>query len=385
MRKQMRFLILTLTLLASQANAITFLGPEKQEPTIPISSWYWDINQPGIGLSINIQKSKHVPSGYLVFGAFFTYKEDGSQAWYTTQGNYEPNLNGWKETPDFFTDGEESYMGKLTSALYETRDGTAIDVGGYKENSISEYKAVELVWLTPRKIEIYIDSESDPRHTFEVQEFYEDPAGDFDFIQERYWQITGARYAFDSTSTRTGLVRYNSVVKFDKFVPEELFSNMPDPSVMTLFNYDVDRNERQEFYISSRPIGFISGGINEFGTMDFYIKHEGGDHYFVMVYDQQTQIVDFYDMTTIDNDDPTTGLVAFMGDYKFRSYLVAPDQDSINLYPAECFHCGGQGSYRSDVVRRSAVHMFELPDIGETLSRLPDVYTAAPLLYEPQD
>ena len=59
-------------------------------------------------MSISIQQSVHSPTGYFAFGVFYTYKDDGTQAWYTVSGGYEPtephDVAYWqKDTEDFGT------------------------------------------------------------------------------------------------------------------------------------------------------------------------------------------------------------------------------------------------------------------------------------------
>ena len=52
---------------------------------------------------------------------------------------------------------------------------------------------------------------------------------------------------------------------------------------------------------------------------------------------------------------PKDGLFPFMGDYKFKGYLLGDDQGRISLYPAACAHCNGtsDASFTKALTRRS--------------------------------
>lgn len=372
------FLLLVSATSLAQLNDFPFFSEEKEKPTEPISAWYWDPDKSGMGMSVTVQKSLHVESGYLVFAAFYTYKEDGSQAWYTVQGDYVPNpdVNAWKETPDYLPAGSESHLGHIDSRLAETSGGIPID-GEYRPNEVFFYKPIKMVWRNPTKIEIFIDGATVPDHVFDLFTWYGDPIkGDADFLTESFWQFTGIKYSYNSASTVTPVTfsRYNSVISFEKFVPEELFTDGQD-YMFQRFNNVVERKDGQVFYVSSRPIGITVGGLETNGDLSFYDRVGIDDSYLVLVYDKNTKLIDgFYMATATGTEDLSEGLSVFMGDFKFRGHLPSSEIGRMSLYPADCQFCGDRSSMEPEILRRSAWHFFELPDTGDSLTRLPDVF-----------
>src|SRR5690554_4671129 len=52
----------------------------------PSTAAYWNPDKPGMGMGVSVQPSELAQSGYVVFAGVYTYKPDGSQAWYSIQG-----------------------------------------------------------------------------------------------------------------------------------------------------------------------------------------------------------------------------------------------------------------------------------------------------------
>src|SRR5690554_941871 len=120
------------------------LGSEHNGDYIPSTSWYWDPQQPGMGMSVSIQPSEFGDTGYVVFAGIYTYKDSGEQAWYTIQGDYVPNSdpNAWHEVKSVFGTPwgpDEAYMGEVNAQLFETKDGMVLGSQQYRDYDIWIY------------------------------------------------------------------------------------------------------------------------------------------------------------------------------------------------------------------------------------------------------
>lgn len=375
---------------------------------IPAGAWYWDPEESGVGMSVSVQKSKHVNGAYFVFAAFYTYKDDGSQAWYTINGIYEPNqnINDWREDLELFgtsqTDplnpsvntqkvgfydcywgNSDTWMGEVDSVLYETTGGPVLD-GEYSPNDIFVYKPIKLVWLSPNDIEIYIDGETSPSHTFQRMNLHGDIAlGDADYLKDNYYHLEMTSYGIlppfitENRGFYASLLEGN--VTFNSLNPQNDFADAEQWAIDRFLNL-TEFNNTKKYYITNKP--FERTVLQSFEDLDFQeqlreplqVKYYG---YIVITYDTSTQMMEGYLVQTFDSaNDPSISKGLFnAGSYKFKGYLPAPDQGMISLYPAACYQCQSDYDLRPEVVGRSSLVLYNLPDLGEAFSKLPLVYT----------
>lgn len=397
------------TQLATEDYTDTFhtIDNENDVPYVPGGAWYWDPDESGVGMSIAIQLSKHGGGGYQVFGAFFTYKPSGEQAWYTVQGTYTPdeNVNDWREDLERFgttlsgsanerPDGirewlgfggcywgnSETRMGELNAFLAETKNGPVLD-GATSVGEIFAYKPVKMVWLNPNEIEIYIDGESTPSHTFQRMTMHGDlRKGDADYLTEGYYHLDLTTYGILPPFVIESKAFYTSVAtgnfSFDKLNIDEDFPDAEEWAVDRFKNF-TEYNEHKDYYITSQPIvsyvyqGFWNRDDSEEATWE--PKAVPNYEYLVMVYDKSTLMLEGYQVQTFDaanSPSITKGLFVSTG-FRFKGYLPSGDQGRISLYPAACYHCHADYDLRKEVIRRSALNLYQIPDMGEAFAKMP--------------
>lgn len=396
MKKFLTVVILSVLTFCSVAQN-HWLSGESSEPFIPSSAWYWDPDKSGMGLNLTIQEAKHGQTGYFLFAAFYTYKPDGSQAWYTINSEYvpNPNVNAWREKKSIFGQSvlntvtnpqvvegangnywgeEDAWMGRVDSVLYETSGGMPLG-GAYRVNDIVEYKDISLVWKNPVEIDIYIDGSETPDHTFVRNNLHGDLVlGDADYLTDGSYKLLGLRHGKSVSAATVDYIQ--STMTFTKFDPSNYFdSNVNSDLFMNATEY----SDSKTYYISDQKVGRVSFEYNSSSASNLFSSVEEkfrSLRYVVLVYDTSTLTISGFDMVTVDGN-PKRGLFPSMGDYKFEGYLPPPDQGRISMYPSACSHCNGQSdvSFKPEFTRRSAWHLYKVPNSsGNLRKQLPDVW-----------
>jgi len=398
--KKFIFVCLMISIQASIASVIdgyNVIGEENEEIQVPASSWYWDPNFSGIGFGSTIQKSKHGESGWFGFGAFYAYKEDGTQVWYTVQGDYipNPNPNAWKENKSAFGfsgsnvqiegnqgnywGSDDSWMGRISSNLYETSNGMPLGEP-WRENDIFVAGEVEIIWRSPEVIEIYLDGSETPTHVMHRMRYYADILrGDAGFLTENHYKMIGMIHGLD-VDQGVYMDYINTTTSFREIDPISFFGSGYDASDF----YDLtELTPSKQYFLSTRPIGMVRGEYATSGNQAFdqvtpmFHDSENGTRWVLMVYDKESTTLSGYIMRTVPNGIPENGLSIDMGDYKFKGYLYTEDEGKLSLYPAACSRCNGatDSSFKPELTRRSVWHLFKIPDsTGKFLENLPDVH-----------
>lgn len=270
------------------------LDEENNKPYVGSASWYYDPETPGIGLSMTLQQSVHSPSGYFGFGVFYTYNQDGSQAWFPVDGFYEPTYNDdeayWQYDTDYFgvhvKEGstlfnsedepfylyrlnncwwghENTYLGELSSALVKTSGGAVVD-GAYSPHQYEQVGDVRIRWRSPDKVEVYINGANEPQHTFIRHKFNAgSPARNADFLLDNtyyldttYWNGIWKKQLWDCwdfdnnvpTDPEWGCMnvvfanRYKGAVEFKRF---DHRTDMPDNNTPSIGD-DFDQQWRDQ-------------------------------------------------------------------------------------------------------------------------------------------
>lgn len=396
----MKQLITVLSMILSFGSALAenhWMSGPANEPYVPNGAWYWDPNKSGMGLNVTFQKSKHGSTGYLAFAAFYTYKDDGSQAWYTINGFYVPNedVYEWREKRDVFGvsvkdamtnpttvegaggnywGGDAPYMGRVDTQLLETNNGMPLG-GPHRPNNIWAYKDVSMVWRNPSEIDIYIDGDETPTHTFVRYNYHGDlRKGDADFLTNGFYKLLGLRYGKLGNDVTAEYIQ--STMSFSKIDPLTYFGAGANTD---LFMNVTEFNENKSYYLSNQAVGRATFKMNDENSPELFKSFETtvrDKQFVVLVYDNDTQTISGFDMNTVAGN-PESGLYPKMGDYKFKGYLAPEDQGRLSMYPAACAHCNGtsDATFKPEYTRRSAWHLYKVPDgTGLLHSQLPDMW-----------
>lgn len=357
------------------------------EAAVPQGSWFLEPNNDGWGINVTVQTSKNASSGYFVFGAFYAHKEDGSQVWYVTQGDYVPNdnPNAWRETPSSYGTtwgSEDATMGAFEGTLYETSGGMPLGSTWRPHNSTAA-GSVRLVWVNPDKLLIYLNGSVVPSHSLIRSSFYshEFIKGDADYLSENHYRMLGLhQYKGDDGKLKMEYIR--STMTFNKLNFADFFD--ADATEVSEFRTDLGGiDEDKQYYISNRSVGYMYGDFSQKGEEHVFdaVNAKFFDaelrYYVVLVYDKQERMLSGYWVQGREDLGPEKGLrVSDKLGFKFKGHLPPEDQGRLSLFPAKCHveRCGNEQNFTPTYTRRTVWHLFKIPDDnGLFYDRIPDV------------
>jgi hypothetical protein len=394
------------------------LNDENQTPFVGAASWYYDPDTPGVGLSVTVQQSDHSTTGYFAFGVFYTYKEDGSQAWYAIDGFYEPTTPDggecWqKDSEDFgmhykrggviynadyvlakcWWGDDETYLGELDSVMIETANGNVLD-GEYSPHDIVDARDVTVRWINPDQVEIYLDDQSAPAHTFERHKFSAgDPVSHADFLTQNTYFYENMSYGvvYKDYLPCNGECYHaiwaspiKGTLSFRKFDPLSEYTN-PHPAWDNDYDSAVDHfkrltswKEHIQYYISNDCIEKHSFAElrTPLNPENYVASYEtftpNGCLYVVLAYDTQTQWLEgFLFAGLFGGDDISLGLRNASGGYTFRAPLPAADDAIISLFAGTYNGSNNNDSTRSFLMYRSSLTLYKIPSLGGLFEQMP--------------
>lgn len=163
------------------------------EPDLPADGNYWDQNNSGWGLGIEVQARKSSPSGYFLFGTVYSYKEDGTPFWCAFSAPYEhEDVNQWRDAKGFsnlkYGHNQQQVLSDMSVDCLSFRNGTPIKSNTHKNNEATDTVKLHLVWRTPTKLEV--TAEGGQTHYTQRMAWYDDLLDpSLDWIMDTNWAI----------------------------------------------------------------------------------------------------------------------------------------------------------------------------------------------------
>lgn len=184
------------------------------KPDLPDNGWYWAAEQggvPGWGLNLECQTADFSATGLFCFGAVYTYKPDGSQAYYTFQGDYQFNSDvwAWRE--------KRGDMGSITATLYETANGGCLTCPQVAADGFDAgLGALTVTWNDPINAVVSLNGVQHQVNRFRFHSGL--PATDISFITKGWWQVYWQDSFFGNSENERwrsarGLVRFEELDK----------------------------------------------------------------------------------------------------------------------------------------------------------------------------
>lgn len=404
---------------------------ENATPYAMSNAWYVDHDQPGVGITLSIQKSKLSSTGYFVFGAFYTYEADGSQVWYTIGEEYDFNsqVNDWREDwykfgSSFYATNYPSVPAHLTSIgrcwfgnkhtwladvrgrLHKTANGPVMGLSASHGYDSIEGREIRLRFRSPQEVEVYLDGSDQIKHVMRRANLTGDiEKGDADYLLEGVWHLdalwnetvpVGVFGEDFPGGFSTAYIQGN--LTFERFDPGIILDN-PDiwDWVKSGFIDATVMNEHKHYYISTQRVAGnivlwkdISASNQQYdlfksfgeghGSLDFYENVR-----ILMVYDDETGMISQHFFSGINQyeyvdpwqDSAVLGMHIVETDNKFEGYLPPADQGRISTYYSNCNRCGspqGTNDMRKETMRRAGSHLWRIPSNGEEFLQMPQVW-----------
>jgi hypothetical protein len=308
------------------------------EHDLPADGNYWDPNDPGWGVTVEIQKRPSVPGGYFLFMTAFFYDENNEPFWCAVSSEYNPQVdaNKWRDAQVFsnipWASTQQQVLVDIDVDCHSKTGGTALGSSVHKENHTSKITKLHLVWRTPSRLEI--TPEGGQTHYTQRLALHDNlvtPSADW--LLDAKWLITssvrvyGRAYdqveghytGFESDySVRTGFERLD-------------VSEQPDVRAF------VGHKDNFVYYISKLKASTRELSYSNFGDAlqeTPFAPYINGGHsntsWIVLVHDSDTNTISLY---TVAGDKAAGLLRPDAGiEMKFRAD-VNPDADVIDFYP----------------------------------------------------
>jgi hypothetical protein len=329
------------------------LGVDCSEPApvlmadLPDNGWYWaadsDDGVSGWGVNIEIQQSLISSSGYYLFGAFYTFDEDGKAIWYTFASNYLANedVYAWREG--------NGNMGTINTDVYLSSGGSCLTCIPNIASSVTlaDTGPVSITWKNPFEAQVQIGAVT---HNISRFKFHNGVGNqDVSFITEGWWQV----YYQSKLSLRNmynePLTTYPTMKGLAKFVPL-------DTSIFEPYNVDFYNPEHQ-YYVSSE--------INFLQASNFYSYGEKFIVYtprqLLIDYDPQTHILllHYFDINKSYEIDECN--------YIIGGYLRPSGSHNSMFYAEYDDRCEFKDLYELENARASFAFMSHLGNAGDAL------------------
>ncbi len=164
------------------------------EPDLPADGFYWDADNSGWGIGVEIQANINASSGYFLFITFYSFKEDGTPFWCAGSKPYEPNqdVHQWREASKFsnlkYGHNNEQVMSDMDIECHSYSNGPPLKSGTHKNSDWTGLINVNLVWRTPTELEV--TQEGGQTHFVRKMSFYDDLKNpSMDWLMETNWAI----------------------------------------------------------------------------------------------------------------------------------------------------------------------------------------------------
>lgn len=402
---------------------------ENATPYAVSNAWYVDYDQPGVGITLSIQKSKLSSTGYFVFGAFYTYEADGSQVWYTIGEEYDFNsqVNDWREKASHYENGipypgepetvgyiafsthfrcsptgDDTWLADVSGRLHKTANGPVMGLSASHGYDSIEGREIRLRFRTPQKIEVYLDGSDQIKHVMRRANLTGDiEKGDADYLLEGVWHLDTVwnealrpgLFGDDFPGAlATSYIQGN--LTFERFDPSIILDN-PDiwDWVKTRFIASTEINEHKHYYISTQRVAGnllfwkdISVSNQQYDLFNTFGAPSGNEYEgirILMVYDDETGMIAQYFFSGINQyeyvdpwqDSAVLGMHFVELNGRFKGYLPPADQGRISMYLARCTLCGQSGTQgKKELRRRAGSHLWRIPSNGEEFLQMPQVW-----------
>jgi len=309
------------------------------KPDVPADGFYWDKDDPGWGVNIELQSRNDTESGYFLFGTGFFYKENGSPFWCAFSEPYLPNadVNQWRDDKQFSNlpsgHNDIPMMSDQVVPCYIMTGGTALGSDNKRTNSVADVINIRLVWRNPSDLEI--TPEGGITHYSARMGFSDDLNNpSLDWVMNYQWQIVGASNIYVNTgdsdpNTNKKNLNDNLATNFEKFDADEQDD---------LKNY-VGHEQGFVYYISTQKlstkfVNYTNYDTSLAGMFEPYVN--GGisnNAWVVLVHNLEKQTVSLF---TVGGEKASQSLDPDWGTpIKFIA-KVNPDADVLDFYALKC-------------------------------------------------
>jgi len=309
------------------------------KPDLPSNGFYWQKDNPGIGINLEVQSRRSVSTGYFLFMTGYFYDENGDQFWCAISDEYKYNedVNQWRDNKNFsnlpFGHNDLPVLAEQDVVCNVVNGGTPLGSNNHVDNEIVRSINIHLLWRNPSYLEL--TAEGGEMQVFERFGWGNDLVNPtIDWVMDYEWLITSSVPSYnndndDDPKTNKFIRDYNVKTKFEILDVEE------QQSIKDFVGHE----ESFIYYISTIKASYKLVTYNNYESSLFsayepYISGYGSNvAWIVLVHDKEDETVALYTVAgekTPGDLRPNAGI-----GIKFIA-KVNPDADIIDFYPLKC-------------------------------------------------
>lgn len=235
-----------------------------KEPDLPADGFYWDVNNPGWGLAIEVQQNETSESGYFIFGTIYSYDDDGTPLWCVFSQPYVFNedVHQWRDAKSFsnlrYGHNDEQIMSEMNDVqCLRLQNGPSINSNLQREPETESTLMMNLLWRTPTILEVTV--EGGITHYTSKFAFYGNLSNpSMDWIMETHWAVMS-----DSISYTSGSLGHSKISSNDNVTTG--FERLDEDQHQNLKDF-VGHQEDWVYYISTVKSSNIGTIYRDFST-----------------------------------------------------------------------------------------------------------------------
>lgn len=310
-----------------------------EEPDLPSNGFYWQADNPGSGINIEVQSRPSSSTGYLLFLAGYFYDENNEQFWCAGSAEYEFNadVHQWRDAKDFsnWPRGHDDLpiLAEQDVTCSVMTGGTPIGSNEHVQNRVDRTINLHLLWRNPSYIEL--TAENGSMQVFKRFGWHDDLVDpSLDWILDYEWMLMSSipQYGHsqnDESKPTKSIFNSNLTTSFERL-------DVTDHEKVRQF---VGHQEHYDYYIST--IENSNKIVSSFGfentLVDIFAPYiNGGQSNFtwiLLVHDSLKNRVMAYTLAGINEPDELKPFAG--GEIKFVAN-VNPDADVLDFYPLLC-------------------------------------------------
>ncbi len=320
------------------------ITPGTIEHDLPANGNYWDPDDPGWGVTVEVQSRPGVAGGYFLFMTAFFYDDNNEPFWCAVSSPFDPQVdpNQWRDAEVFsnipWGSTDPQVLVEMDVDCHSKTGGTALGSAVKKQNHTSMITPLHLVWRTPSRLEI--TPQGGITHYTQRLALHDDLFNpSMDWLMDAYWLITSSARTYGYGPGGNGYVAhdsdYNVKTGFERL-------DVSDQENLRAF---IGHQEYYVYYISTLKASlrftdyFSLPNVLQETPYAPYISFGGFSNkdWIVLVHDPLLNTVSLYTVAGDKGPEllrPNSGI-----ETKFRAD-VNPDADSIDFYPSipDCTH-----------------------------------------------
>ena len=382
------------------------------EPDLPANGFWWDKNNPGMGINLEIQKRPASSTGYFMFLAGYFYDDNKQQFWCVASEDFKFNtdVHQWRSAKSFSNlkahsggHNNPSVLAEQDVTCYVMQDGSTIGTNTPRPAQVERSIALHLLFRSPSELELTAAGGEVQHFTrLAMHDNLTEPS--MDWIKDYTWRSISSISVFAFTNELTsntektvyqvsGFTKYDSLDARNLPYVRAMFGDKPH------YKYYISQIKHSYHHISffdEQRSSWILGAVPAYEP--YVWEHQdttwySSVAYSVLAYDSQKNRVMLGFFAGDGEDYSSLRVFKFNDGHSHNSNPnlvfvanVNPDANIMDFYPMLCegdssyYHCsddydsenlGSMTHWSKRNIQRNTLKLFKVGVGGEAYEYLP--------------